>query len=183
VKERDLQDVKVGDMIAAMSHNIGRVDRWTGAIHEVKKVTAKQFMVIGRWFEKATGRERRRSMSQYHYELATPDQIEANRKRAAARTVEDAKRGSFYARPEQKDVSAIFRLLSDMTPDNHPLDRLTPAEWAALRRRLGALDSGDWSWQCNECGSNEFSSSVSEHDLESLSCTNCGGNEFHKVKA
>ena len=129
---------QVGDMIAAMSHNIGRVDRWTGAIHEVKKVTAKQFMVGGRWYEKATGMERGRRSSQYHYELATPDQIEANRMRAAERAAEDMKRGTFHARPEQKDVSAIFQLLSDMTPDDHPLDRLSPDEWAELRRRLGA---------------------------------------------
>ena len=138
MKERYLQDVKVGDMIAAMSHNIGRVDRWTGTLHEVKKVTAKQFMVGGRWYEKATGMERGRRSSQYHYELATPDQIEANRMRAAERAAEDMKRGTFHARPEQKDVSAIFQLLSDMTPDDHPLDRLSPDEWAELRRRLGA---------------------------------------------
>ncbi len=39
----------------------------------------------------------------------------------------------------------------------------------------------EYSWQCNNCGSDEFSSSVSEDDLESLSCTGCGGDEFHKV--
>jgi len=40
--------------------------------------------------------------------------------------------------------------------------------------------STDYSWQCNECGSDEFTSGVSEDDLQYLSCTNCGGNEFHK---
>ena len=40
-----------------------------------------------------------------------------------------------------------------------------------------------WSWQCNECGSDEFSSGVSEYDIsdDKLSCTNCGCTEFHKV--
>jgi DNA-directed RNA polymerase subunit RPC12/RpoP len=40
-----------------------------------------------------------------------------------------------------------------------------------------------WSWQCNQCGSNEFSPAVSEDDLkdDAMSCTNCGGTEFHKV--
>lgn len=36
-------------------------------------------------------------------------------------------------------------------------------------------------WECNECGSREFTDSVSESDLEKLACTSCGCNEFHKV--
>jgi predicted nucleic-acid-binding Zn-ribbon protein len=41
----------------------------------------------------------------------------------------------------------------------------------------------DYSWQCNACGSDEFTSSVSEDsfDNDGMSCTNCGGTEFHKV--
>lgn len=50
----------------------------------------------------------------------------------------------------------------------------------AVDRGTGRVKS--WSWQCNECGSDEFSASVSEDDLESLSCTGCGGHEFHKVE-
>jgi len=38
----------------------------------------------------------------------------------------------------------------------------------------------EWSWECNECGSNEFSGGISEDDLENLACSNCGANEFHK---
>ncbi len=186
MKERDLQDVKVGDIIASLKtvHNSkGRfMEEWTGVLREVTKVAPKRFMVGLRWYDKATGREPGRAGA-YAYVLATPEMIAAHETKRRAREAEDAKRHAFHARPDYKDASAIEHLLSEMNPDNHPLDRLTPAEWAALRRRLGALDSGDWSWQCNECGSNEFSSSVSEHDLESLSCTNCGGNEFHKVKA
>jgi DNA-directed RNA polymerase subunit RPC12/RpoP len=36
-------------------------------------------------------------------------------------------------------------------------------------------------WECNECGSHEFSGAVSEEDIEDeqLSCTSCGGREFH----
>lgn len=37
-----------------------------------------------------------------------------------------------------------------------------------------------WVWECNECGSQEYSSSLQEADLEYLSCSKCGGNEFHK---
>ena len=36
-------------------------------------------------------------------------------------------------------------------------------------------------WQCNECGSDEFTGAVSEQDLKDLTCTACGANEFHKV--
>ena len=38
----------------------------------------------------------------------------------------------------------------------------------------------DFMWICNECGSAELSSNVSEDDLEYIACTNCGCNEFHK---
>jgi hypothetical protein len=38
----------------------------------------------------------------------------------------------------------------------------------------------EWYWECNECGSREFTSSVSEEDLDCLACTSCGCNEFHK---
>jgi hypothetical protein len=38
-----------------------------------------------------------------------------------------------------------------------------------------------WSWECNECGSKEFTSNVSESDLDFLACAGCGCNEFHKA--
>jgi predicted nucleic acid-binding Zn-ribbon protein len=37
-------------------------------------------------------------------------------------------------------------------------------------------------WQCNECGSDELTDSVSEADLECFRCSNCGSDEFHQVK-
>jgi len=36
------------------------------------------------------------------------------------------------------------------------------------------------SWVCNECGSSEFTSALSEADFEHLACAGCGCNEFHK---
>ena len=36
-------------------------------------------------------------------------------------------------------------------------------------------------WECNECGSQEFTLGISEYDLEKLGCTGCGSNEFHKA--
>jgi hypothetical protein len=39
------------------------------------------------------------------------------------------------------------------------------------------------SWVCNECGSHEYTMSVSEDDLENLGCGSCGGSEFHKEPA
>ena len=37
-----------------------------------------------------------------------------------------------------------------------------------------------WSWVCNECGAREFTSAVSEADLEYLACAGCGCSDFHK---
>jgi hypothetical protein len=47
-------------------------------------------------------------------------------------------RAKFEARQDYKDAEDIRQLLEFMDHTNHPLDRLTPAEWAELRRRLTA---------------------------------------------
>jgi hypothetical protein len=43
-------------------------------------------------------------------------------------------------------------------------------------------ENNDFEWVCNECNLSNFTSSVSEDeiDLELHSCINCGGFEFHK---
>lgn len=39
-----------------------------------------------------------------------------------------------------------------------------------------------YSWECNECGFQEYTMAVSEDDVhEWLACSNCGGVEFHKA--
>jgi hypothetical protein len=38
----------------------------------------------------------------------------------------------------------------------------------------------DFAWVCNECGSEEYSSSVSEEDLDYCACGRCGCPDFHK---
>ena len=50
------------------------------------------------------------------------------------------------------------------------------------REAVKLVVNPDWAWQCNECGSDEYSCSVSELDIANLSCGNCGANEFHKVE-
>ncbi len=35
-------------------------------------------------------------------------------------------------------------------------------------------------WVCNECGSDEYTSAVSESDINNLGCGNCGASEWHK---
>lgn len=42
-----------------------------------------------------------------------------------------------------------------------------------------AASRNDGAWVCNECGSREFTGSVSESDLENLACSSCGGWDFH----
>jgi ribosomal protein S27AE len=41
----------------------------------------------------------------------------------------------------------------------------------------------DGAWECNECGSQEYTGAVSEEDIEDerLACGNCGSVEFHWV--
>ena len=43
-----------------------------------------------------------------------------------------------------------------------------------------AQPAQEWSWVCNECGAKEFTSIVSEADLQYLACAGCGCDEFHK---
>ena len=37
-------------------------------------------------------------------------------------------------------------------------------------------------WECNECGSQEYTLSVSEIDVQKLGCGDCGSSEWHKAK-
>ena len=129
MSERTLHDVKIGDLV-------GPVDRrghWTGALFRVAKVADKRFMIHGDWIDKATGLQVGRH-SHYSHVIATPAMIASQ----TAREEADAKRNAFHARDDYKHASAILFLLGEMNPDNHPLDKLTPAEWAEFRRKLGA---------------------------------------------
>jgi DNA-directed RNA polymerase subunit RPC12/RpoP len=58
-------------------------------------------------------------------------------------------------------------------------DPRVEAAITAIKEAL-AQPAQEWSWVCNECGAKEFTSALSEADLEYLACSGCGGNEFHK---
>lgn len=47
---------------------------------------------------------------------------------------------------------------------------------------LGMNDKQDYEWVCNECNTANFTSAVSEEEieLEYHSCITCGAFEFHK---
>lgn len=34
-------------------------------------------------------------------------------------------------------------------------------------------------WECNECGSQQYTTCVSEVDVQNLGCSACGGDEWH----
>jgi hypothetical protein len=52
---------------------------------------------------------------------------------------------------------------------------------AAIKAALAQpAQETDWVWVCNECGSPEFTSALSESDLKHLACAGCGCDEFHK---
>lgn len=40
-------------------------------------------------------------------------------------------------------------------------------------------DKEQGAWVCNECGSHEYTGSVSESDARWMGCANCGSDEFH----
>jgi len=67
---------------------------------------------------------------------ATPEEIKQEKKRRAADTKEKQVLAGFQARPEYRDAQAIRNALEWMTPVDNPLDKLTPAEWAKLRKKL-----------------------------------------------
>jgi len=70
--------------------------------------------------------------------LATESEIAEEVARRLERDAERKRIEEFQARPEYRDAVAIAKLLEWVTPETHPLDRLTPAEWAEFRKRLGA---------------------------------------------
>jgi hypothetical protein len=113
---------------------------------------------------------------------ATKQEISDEQEKRKRQAAEKAKNAEFEARPDYKDAKAIASILEWITSDKHPLDSLKPEEWVELRRRLEGK-TADWSWQCNLCGSDEFTSAVSEDDLadDKMSCAGCGGTEFHKA--
>jgi hypothetical protein len=64
--------------------------------------------------------------------------------------------------------------------------RKLKAKVARLEKALAAaqpapIQERDWSWECNECGSKEFTSSVSDEDMDFLCCPSCGCDELHKA--
>lgn len=36
-------------------------------------------------------------------------------------------------------------------------------------------------WECNECGSQEYTMTINEDDVHRLKCGSCGSSEFHKA--
>jgi len=135
--EKTLMDVKAGDKIAPIIRSIASGEtRWSGVIHTITKVTPKSVWVGTTQIDKVTGRTKGYSRS--HFVVATPEMIREHEEKNRERIEREEKYRAFHERPDYKDASAIQFLLSEMTPDNHPLDLLTGAEWSKLRKRLGA---------------------------------------------
>lgn len=53
----------------------------------------------------------------------------------------------------------------------------------AIMRREREPVAVNYAWECNECGSQEYTMSVSIDDVQNLGCSNCGGSEWHKAIA
>ena len=39
-----------------------------------------------------------------------------------------------------------------------------------------------YAWECNECGSQEYTMALSESDVHDLGCGKCGSSEWHKAE-
>jgi len=74
--------------------------------------------------------------------------------------------------------ACLKKQLTTKTKHEYAQDLLLGAG-TAIKEAL-AQPAQEWSWVCNECGSSEFASVLSEADLEYLACAGCGCNEFHK---
>lgn len=77
--------------------------------------------------------------------IPTPEEIGEELKRRKERQLRDERlrewqrlEKEFVARQDYRDAVAVAFVMEGMTHEKHPLDRLTPAEWAALRQKLGA---------------------------------------------
>jgi hypothetical protein len=69
---------------------------------------------------------------------ATAEEIACEITRRAEKKAESDMLAAFQARQDFKDAVAIRAMIEWISPSDHCLDKLTPAEWAELRRRLEA---------------------------------------------
>ena len=57
--------------------------------------------------------------------------------------------------------------------------------WLAGRESMrdeAKKKSKTMAWECNECGSQEYTMAVSASDVQNLGCGNCGANEWHEAE-
>jgi hypothetical protein len=67
---------------------------------------------------------------------ATLTEIEAEQAKRAEKAERRKLIDAFRARPEWEDADMIRSTIEMMEHDNHPLDKLTPEEWRALRIKI-----------------------------------------------
>ena len=67
---------------------------------------------------------------------ATDEEIAAELAKRAELETSAKLRADFEARADYQAAIEIRNTLEFMTRENHPLDKLSPAEWASLRQRL-----------------------------------------------
>jgi hypothetical protein len=94
------------------------------------------------------------------------------------------------AEPEQSEPVAWMMVNPTHLPQSRSL-HWEPQQWHVTWEavplythppsREPLTQEKDFAWVCNECGSHEYTSSVSEADLAQFcSCGACGCDEFHK---
>lgn len=106
---------------------------------------AEKWLAYGRWgsgsdlhFTIKLESERLSGKAASTVRAATPEEIAAEKASRAERQKQCEIQEKFKARLDYQDAKAIASILEWIEPNDHPLDRLTPAEWAKLRRKLTA---------------------------------------------
>ena len=74
--------------------------------------------------------------SSWQHRPATEQEIGTERAKRAKQDRDQAILVAFQSRPEYIAASEIRNRLEFITPDNHPLDKLSPDEWEQLRKKL-----------------------------------------------
>lgn len=93
----------------------------------------------------------------------------------------------------QKDlIDSFWTMLQELedhanNEDDRVLKHQVEGWYRQWNRMTNSNQSPRWTktyaWECNECGSQEYTMSVSEDDVQNLGCGSCGGNEWHKAEA
>lgn len=81
--------------------------------------------------------------------------------------------------PTDQEIDDFFFACSMLNMKSKERVRFTVRHF--LSQEYEPTPKVEYCWECNECGSQEYSMSVSEDDVHALGCGACGQSEWHKA--